>query len=80
MGFGYSRMTACGYGPAEAKDAGIWSAYPPKLSVNADIPARQVGARTGREHVQQSAISIATGAAHSAMRAVGMTVKPYSQD
>jgi|ERR1700730_12265982 hypothetical protein len=30
-----------------------WSAYPPRLSVIADIPARQPSAMSGREQLQQ---------------------------
>ena len=47
MGCGYSRMTACGAG---AEDAGVWSDYPPRLSVIADIRVWRPSVNCGLVH------------------------------
>ena len=59
--------------PAEAKDAGIWSAYPPILSMNADIPPLQLCAKTGREQSQHDeAYSMTSSARASRVGGISM--------
>jgi hypothetical protein len=48
-------MTAWGHEPRFRYLRGT-SAYPPRLAVKADIPDRQVCAKTGREQMQQHAV------------------------
>src|SRR3984893_402159 len=56
------RIAACPAGSsAFHRDSNVRgsSAYPPRLSVNADIPARQLGANNGREQMQQTTLRVA---------------------
>jgi hypothetical protein len=47
-------LDRCGVKGGGPEYARVRSAYPPKLSVKADIPARQPSANSGHERVQQT--------------------------